>query len=60
MEFKRRCDQAELEAYSALGTERQAHNAALLITERRLMRHGATQERADKFLLKMMHDTLKH
>ena len=59
MEFKRRCDQAELEAYSALGTERQAQNAALRITERRLVRHGATQERADKFLLKMMQDALK-
>ena len=52
-------DQNELEAYAELGTERQAQNAALRITERRLIRHGATQERADKFLIKMMHDTLK-
>ena len=58
-EFKSRCDQAELQAYIDQGTERQAQNAALRIMERKVLRAGKSQERADQFLLKMMSDTLK-
>ena len=58
-EFKRRCDQAELQAYIDQGTERQAQNAALRIMERKVLRAGKSQERADQFLLKMISNTLK-
>ena len=59
MEFKRRCEQAELEAYIDLGTVRQAENTVLRINERRILRLGGTQEQADKFLLRLMSSTLK-
>ena len=58
-EFKRRCEQAELQAYIDQGTERQAQNAALRIMEQKVLRAGKSQERADQFLLKLMSDTLK-
>ena len=58
-EFKRRCDAAELQAYMDLGTERQAQNAALQVMERRVLRAGGSQERADQFLLDFMSETLK-
>ena len=58
-EFKRRCEQAELQAYIDQGTERQAQNAALRIMERKVLRAGKSQQRADQFLLKLMSDTLK-
>lgn len=58
-EFKRRCEQAELQAYIDQGTERQAQNAALRVMEKKILRMGKSQERADHFLLKMMNDTLK-
>ena len=58
-EFKRRCEQAELQAYIDQGTERQAQNAALRVMEKKILRMGKSQERADRFLLKMMNDTLK-
>ena len=58
-EFKRRCEQAELQAYIDQGTERQAQNAALRIMEQKVLRSGKSQERADQFLLKLMSDTLK-
>ena len=58
-EFKRRCEQAELQAYIDQGTERQAQNAALRVMERKLLRTGKSQERADQFLMKLMSDTLK-
>ena len=58
-EFKRRGEQAELQAYIDQGTERQAQNAALRVMEKKILRMGKSQERADRFLLKMMNDTLK-
>ena len=58
-EFKRRCEQAELQAYIDQGTERQAQNAALRIMEQKVLRAGKNQERADQFLLKLMSQTLK-
>ena len=58
-EFKRRCERAELQAYIDQGTERQAQNAALRVMEKKILRMGKSQERADRFLLKMMNDTLK-
>jgi len=58
-EFKRRCEQAELQAYIDQGTERQAQNAAIRIMEQKVLRAGKSQERADQFLLKLMSDTLK-
>jgi len=58
-EFKRRCEHAELQAYIDQGTERQAQNAALRVMEKKILRMGKSQERADRFLLKMMNDTLK-
>ena len=58
-EFKQRCEQAELQAYIDQGTERQAQNAALRVMEKKILRMGKSQERADRFLLKMMNDTLK-
>ena len=58
-EFKRRCEQAELQAYIDQGTERQAQNAALRVMEKRILRMGKSRERADRFLLKMLNDTLK-
>ena len=58
-EFKRRCEQAELQAYIDLGTERQAQNAALRIMEQKVLRAGKSQERANQFLLKLMSNTLK-
>ena len=58
-EFKRRCEQAELQTYIEQGTERQAQNAALRIMEQKVLRAGESQERADQFLLQMMSDTLK-
>ena len=58
-EFKRRCEQAELQAYIDQGTERQAQNAALRIMAQKVLRAGNGQARADQFLLKMMSDTLK-
>ena len=58
-EFKRRCEQAELQAYIDQGTERQAQNAALRIMEQKVLRAGFGQARADQFLLKMMSDTFK-
>ena len=58
-EFKRRCEQAELQAYIDQGTERQAQNAALRVMEQKVLRAGKSQERADQFLLKLMSDTLK-
>ena len=58
-EFKRRCEQAELQTYIEHGTERQAQNAALRIMEQKVLRAGESQEQTDKFLLKMMSDTLK-
>ena len=57
-EFQRRCEQAELQAYVDQGTERQAKNAALRVMEKKILRIGKSQERADRFLLKMMTDTL--
>ena len=48
-EFKRRCEQAEL----------QTQNAALRIMEQKVLRAGKSQERADQFLLKLMSETLK-
>ena len=57
-EFKRRCDQAELQAYIDQGTERQAQNAALRVMEKKILRMGKSQERADQFLLKLMNSTL--
>ena len=58
-EFKRRCEQAELQACIDQGTERQAQNAALRIMEQKVLRSGKSQERADQFLLKLMSNTLK-
>ncbi|MDC0912652.1 HD domain-containing protein [Paracoccaceae bacterium] len=58
-EFKRRCEQAELQAYIDQGTQRQAQNAALRIMEQKVLRAGKSQERADQFLLNLMSDTLK-
>ena len=58
-EFKRRCEQAELQAYIDQGTERQAQNAALRIMEQKVLRAGKSQERADQFLMKLMSNTLK-
>ena len=58
-EFKRRCEQAELQAYVDQGTERQAQNAALRIMEQKALRAGTSQERADQFLLRLMSNTLK-
>ena len=58
-EFKRRCDQAELQAYVDQGTERQAQNAALRIMEQKVLRAGKSQESADQFLLRLMSNTLK-
>ena len=58
-EFKRRCEQAKLQAYIDQGTERQAQNAALRIMEQKVLRSGKSQERADQFLLKLMSDNLK-
>ena len=42
--FENKCDQAELQAYIDLGSERQAQNASLTILERRAKRLGASQE----------------
>ena len=58
-ELKRRCEQAELQAYMEQVTERQAQNAALRIMEQEALQAGKSQERADKFLLKLISDTLK-
>lgn len=58
-EFKRRCEQAELQAYIDQGTERQAQNAALRIMEQKVLRAGKSQEHVDQFLLKLMDDTIK-
>ena len=58
-EFKRRCEQAELQAYMDQVTERQAQNAALRIMEQKALQAGKGQERADQFLLKLISDTLK-
>ena len=58
-EFKRRCEQAELQAYIDQGTERQAQNAALRIMEQKVLRANKSQECADQFLLKLMSNTLK-
>ena len=58
-EFKRRCEQAELQAYMDQVTERQAQNAALWIMEQKALQAGKSQERADQFLLKLISDTLK-
>ena len=58
-EFKRRCEQAELQDYIDQGTERQAQNAALRIMEQKVLRAGFGQARADQFLLKIMSDTFK-
>ena len=57
-EFKRRCEQAELQAYIDQGTERQAQNAALRVMEQKALRAGKSQERADQFLLKLMGATV--
>jgi hypothetical protein len=58
-EFKRRCEQAELQAYKDQVTERQAQNAALRIMEQKVLRSGKGQESADQFLLKIMNSTLR-
>ena len=58
-EFKRRCEQADLQAYMDQGTERQAQNAALRIMEQKALQAGKNQERADQLLLKLISDTLK-
>ena len=58
-EFKRRCEQAELQAYIDQSTERQAQNAALRIMEQKVLRAGKSQEHADQFLLKFMNSTLR-
>ena len=58
-EFKRRCEQAELQAYIDQGTERQAQNVALRIMEQKVLRAGKSQEHADQFLLKFMNSTLR-
>ena len=53
--FENKCDQAELQAYIDLGSERQAQNASLTILERRAKRLGASQEKSD--LLKRLMET---
>ena len=58
-EFKRRCEQAELQAFIDQDSERQAQNAALRIMEQKVFRSGKSQESADQFRLKLMSDTLK-
>ena len=56
--FTIRCDQAELQAYIDLGTERMAQNAALRIMERKSLRNGATDEQTNRFLINLMKGTL--
>ena len=52
--FENKCDQAELQAYIDLGSERQAQNASLTILERKAKRLGASQEQSDFFLKSVM------
>ena len=56
--FTIRCDQAELQAYIDLGTERMAQNAAMRIMERKSLRNGATRLQTDRLLLNLMKGTL--
>ena len=56
--FSIRCDQAELQAYIDLGTERMAQNAAMRIMERKSLRNGATRLQTDRLLLNLMKGTL--
>ena len=56
--FTIRCDQAELQAYIDLGTERMAQNAAMKIMERKSLRNGATPEQTNRFLINLMKGTL--
>ena len=56
--FTIRCDQAELQAYIDLGTERMAQNAALRIMERKSLRNGATDAQTNRFLINLMKGTL--
>ena len=56
--FTIRCDQAELQAYIDLGTERRAQNAAMRIMERKSLRNGATRLQTDRLLLNLMKGTL--
>ena len=58
-EFENKCDQAELQAYIDLGSERQAQNASLTILERRAKRLGATQKQSDLFLKRLMETSFK-
>lgn len=58
--FKRRCDQAELQAFIDLGTERMAQNAAMRILERKSLRSGASRQQTDKLLINLMNGTLNN
>ena len=59
-EFENKCDQAELQAYIDLGSERQAQNASLTILERKAKRLGASQEQSDLFLKRLMETSFKN
>ena len=59
-EFENKCDQAELQAYIDLGSERQAQNASLTILERKAKRLGASQEQSDLFLKSLMETSFKN
>lgn len=56
--FTIRCDQAELQAYIDLGTERMAQNAVMRIMDRKSRRNCSTSEQTDKFLINLMKGTL--
>ena len=57
--FYQRCDQAELQAYIDLGSERMAQNAAMRILERKTLRSGGTQGQSDRLIKSIMANTLK-
>ncbi len=56
--FTVRCDQAELQAYIDLGTERMAQNAAMRVIERKSLRNGASRQQTDTLLINLMKGTL--
>ena len=57
--FYKRCDQAELQAYIDLGSERMAQDAAIRILERKTLRSGGTQVESDRLIKTIMSNTLK-
>ena len=57
--FYQRCDQAELQAYIDLGSERMAQDAAIRILERKTLRSGGTQAESDRLIKTIMSNTLK-